>query len=463
MREFRSKTLTTWLLGVLFTCVAGVAAAQTVITAPKNKYTPAQDVQLGREAAAQADKELPILRDPATTAYLERIGRRLIDAAPAQFQHAEFRYTFKVVDQKEINAFALPGGPTYFNRGMFLAAKTEAEAAGVLAHELSHVLLRHGTAQATKATPYQIGTIAGAILGAVVGGRKGEVIAQGTQLGIGAAFMRFSREYEKQADLLGAQIMARAGYDPREMASMFRTIAGEDRGGAPEFLSSHPDPGNRYEYVMAEANSLRVINPLRDQGDFRTVQARLGNAPYPVNGTNTNGNTNTNSTDNSGSPGVDPRDGVPYPSTRYRTYSAQGAFQVSVPDNWRQLPGQNGVTFAPDNAYTEGSFTHGAELGIAEIQTTSLRDATDQLVSSFSNGNPGLRSQGQRSTTVDGRAALETTLLNQDTHGTEVVRITTTLSNQRTLLYVVTVVPQHEEAKYRTAFANLIRTLRVAR
>lgn len=459
MREFRSKTL---VLSLLFTCVAGVASAQTVITAPKNKYSLAQDVQLGREAAAQADKELPILRDPQTTAYLERIGRRLLDAAPAQFQHPEFRYTFKVVDQKEINAFALPGGPTYFNRGMFLAAKTEAEAAGVLAHELSHVLLRHGTAQATKATPYQIGTIAGAILGAVVGGRKGEVIAQGTQLGIGTAFLRFSREYERQADLLGAQIMARAGYDPREMASMFRTISQEDRGGAPEFLSSHPDPGNRYDYVMREAEAVRVVNPLRDQGEFRNVQARLGNAPYPVNGAPVNTNT-TNPTNNAGSPGVDPHDNVPYPSTRYRSYSASGAFQVSVPDNWHQLPGQNGITFAPDNAYSEGSFTHGAEIGIAQTDATSLRDATDQLISSFSQGNPGLRNQGQRQTTVDGRAALETALLNQDAHGTELVRITTTMSASRTLLYVVTVVPQYEEPKYRTAFSNLIRTLRVVR
>ena len=157
MREFRFTSL---LTGLVLSCVTTMAVAQTVITAPKNKYTPAQDVQLGREAAAQADKELKILRDPQTTAYLERIGRRLVDAAPAQFQHPEFRYTFKVVDEKEINAFALPGGPTYFNRGMFTAARTEGEMAGVLAHELSHVMLRHGTAQATKATPYQLGTVA---------------------------------------------------------------------------------------------------------------------------------------------------------------------------------------------------------------------------------------------------------------------------------------------------------------
>ena len=460
MREFRSKS---WLAALVLSFVASVAAAQTVITPPKNKYTPAQDVQLGRDAAAQAEKELVILRDPVTTAYIERIGRRIIDAAPASLQHPEFRYTFKVVDAKEINAFALPGGPTYFNRGMFIAARTEGEVAGVLAHELSHVLLRHGTAQATKATPYEIGTIAGQILGAVIGGRTGQVIAQGSQLGIGAAFLRFSRAYEHDADILGAQLMARAGYDPREMASMFRTIEQQAGGnGAPEFLSSHPDPGNRYEYVMAEAQMLHVQNPVHDNGEFNNVRQRLGSNALPVSQPNNNG-VPVGGVSNAGSPGVDPRDNVPYPSTRYRTYSVTGAFQVSVPDNWQQIPGQNGVTFAPQNAYTQGDFSHGAEIGVAQPNAQSLRDANDQLINSFSQGNPGLRSQQQRSTTVDGHQALETTLLNQDQHGTELVRITTTMSAQQTVLYVVTVVPQYEEAQYRTAFAQMMRSLRISR
>src|SRR4029453_9111077 len=110
----------------------------------------------------------------------------------ADLRHPEFRYTFKVVNVKEINAFALPGGPMYVNRGMIEAAKTEGEVAGVVAHELSHVALRHGTAQATKATPYAIGQIAGAVLGAIVGGAKGDIISQGTQFGLGTAFLRYS-------------------------------------------------------------------------------------------------------------------------------------------------------------------------------------------------------------------------------------------------------------------------------
>ena len=121
---------------------------------------------------------------------------------------------------KDINAFALPGGPMFVQRGMFDAAADEAEVAGVMAHELSRVLLRHGTANASKAqSPWlQLGQIAGAVGGAVVGGELGGYIAEGTQFGLGTLLLRYSRDCEKQADLLGAQIMARAGYGPRALA-----------------------------------------------------------------------------------------------------------------------------------------------------------------------------------------------------------------------------------------------------
>src|SRR4029453_3586430 len=197
----------------------------------------------------------------------------------ADLRHPEFRYTFKVVNVKEINAFALPGGPMYVNRGMIEAARNEGEVAGVVAHELSHVALRHGTAQATKATPYQVGTIAGAIIGAIVGGTAGSGIAQGTQFGLGTAFLRYSREYEKQADLEGSQIMARAGYDPRDMANMFRTIEKQGGSGGPQWLSDHPNPGDRSEYITREAQSLQVRNPIRDTRAFAEVKSHLKGLP----------------------------------------------------------------------------------------------------------------------------------------------------------------------------------------
>src|SRR6185503_18529962 len=165
--------------------VATSLAAQTRIEPQKNSFKPSQDVQLGRRAAAEVRQQLPLLNDRPTDALVETIGRRLVAAVPARLQQPAFRYSFDVVNLREINAFALPGGPMFLHRGMIEAAKSEGEIAGVMAHELSHVILRHGTAQATKGQKYQIGAIAGQVLGAVIGGRTGAVVSQGTQLGVG--------------------------------------------------------------------------------------------------------------------------------------------------------------------------------------------------------------------------------------------------------------------------------------
>src|SRR5215813_6015392 len=207
--------------------------AQTVIKPPKNKYTPEQDVKLGREAAAEVRKEYPIIKNDKISSYLTKLGDRLVKAAPPELNLSIYEYSFTPVNLKEINAFALPGGPMFVNRGMFDAAATEGEVAGVMAHELSHVLLRHGTANATKAeNPWlQLGNLAGQLGGAMVGGQIGGMIAEGSQFGLGTLLLRYSRDFEKQADLLGAQIMARAGYDPRDLAHMFETIARESGGG----------------------------------------------------------------------------------------------------------------------------------------------------------------------------------------------------------------------------------------
>jgi len=248
---------------------------QTVITAPKNKYSPADDVKLGREAAQEVQKELPILRDEQISSYLNEIGRRLVNQIPAEFRHPEFQYSFTPVNMREINAFALPGGPMYVNRGMIEKARNEGEVAGVMAHELSHVALRHGTAQQTKATPFAIGQIAGQIAGAIIGGTAGQVIAQGSQFGLGTYFLKYGREYERQSDILGARIMAAAGYDPRDMANVFKTIQQEGGSGAPQWMSSHPDPGNRYQYINQEAQRLQVAGGTRDTREFQNAQARL--------------------------------------------------------------------------------------------------------------------------------------------------------------------------------------------
>src|SRR5256886_5666322 len=189
----------------LLLCAAMAVAQGTRITAPKNNYKPSDDVQVGREAAAQVSKELPLLpEDGNADTYVERVGALLAAAIPPEFQHGEFHYVFSVVNASDINAFALPGGPMFVNRGMIEAARTEGEMAGVMAHELSHVALRHGTAQATKAQKYAVGAGVAGILGTILGG---PAVGQLAQLPIGAYFLQFSREYETATDLLGARIM----------------------------------------------------------------------------------------------------------------------------------------------------------------------------------------------------------------------------------------------------------------
>jgi Zn-dependent protease with chaperone function len=448
---------------------AQAASAQTVIKPPKNKYTPAQDVQLGQEAAAQVEQQLPILHDDNVTSYVQEIGRRLVDSIPADQRHPEFKYTFKVVNVREINAFALPGGPMYVNRGMIEQAKTEGEVVGVLAHEMSHVALRHGTAQATKATKYEMGTIAGAVLGAIVGGQTGSIIAQGTQFGLGTAFLRFSREFEKQADIEGAQIMARAGYDPRDMANMFKTIEAQGGSGGPQWLSDHPNPGDRYTYINKEAESLHLQNVRNDNNGFQSVKARLAKMPPAP--------TTEQATKNGGGrrgpsgPAAPPMTGnVPRPSSGFKAYNEGNLFRISVPSNWRELPGNNSVTFAPDGAYgtadQQSVFTHGAQVGLARNETHDLQTATDELLQSLAQSNPRLRqSSGYSRVSIGDRAGVTTTLDNvSDATGrNERINVFTTLMQDGTLFYLIGVAPDNEFSSYEPVFHKVASSVQFAR
>jgi len=447
-----------------------LATAQTRITPPANSYTPAQDVQLGREASAQVRRELPILHDDAVTSYVQEVGHRLVNAIPPELQHREFSYTFEVVNVKEINAFALPGGPMFVNRGMIEAAHSEGEVAGVMAHELSHVLLRHGTAQASKATKYEVGEVAGAILGSIIGGGWGQIVSQGTQFGLGTAFLRYSREYEKQADLEGTHLMALAGYDPRDMANMFKTIEQQSGPGGPQWLSDHPNPGNRYDYIVQEARAVRVDNPVRDTRAFDQVKDHLRTlppAPSTEQATRNAGRT-TRRGGGSGSEDRLPAGRVAPPSNSFETYNEGNLFRVSVPSNWRELQDTNSVTFAPEGAYGsyngQSVFTHGIEFGVARNESHDLQTATDELVDSLARGNPNLRrSSGSERVTVADRRGLRTLLTNRSeaTGQDEMIEIFTTQLQDGSLLYGVGVAPQNEFRDYRGVFDRVVSSLRV--
>jgi len=450
------------------------AVAQTQIQLHSNKYKISDDVKVGRQAAAEVERQMPIFNDRDATDYVSRVGERLASSIPQQFQHPEFDYYFKIVNARDINAFALPGGPMYVNRGMIEAARNEGEMAGVMAHELSHVALRHGTAQASKAQKY--GTAAGilGILGAVIGGPAGAA-AQIAGQGVGVYFLKFSREYETEADILGAQIMARAGYDPRDLANMFKTLEQQSGGGGGGFLSDHPSPSNRYARINQEAAYLRIENPIRDTPDFSRIQARLrsgGRAPsmeeiarggqrYPSG--ETTGNYPNNYPDSA------PRGRVEGPSSRYQNYSLMGGVvSVSVPRNWRELQDNNSVWFAPEGGYGQYQnqvvYTHGVSFGLAQTQRGSLQQTTQEFLNSLTQGNGSMRQRvGLQRTTVDGRTGMTTSLtnVNEATGRAEVVTVVTTLLRNGRLLYMIAVAPENESASYQTAFRNSLRSVQI--
>ena len=449
----------------------GVAplGAQTRITPPKNKYTPEQDVQIGEEAAAQIRRSYPIIQNAEIQRYVETLGRRLVAASPPELNNPVFRYSFTAVNVKEINAFALPGGPMFINRGMIDSAETEGEVVGVMAHELSHVLLRHGTANATKAQGFQLGALAGAIAGAVIGGGLGSVISQGSQFGLGTWLMRYSREYERQADLLGAQIMARAGYDPRDLARVFEYIERQGGAGSPQWMSDHPNPGNRSQYLAREAAMLQIADVRHDSGDLDRTKRLMTQLPRAQsmadverNAKNSEGGgpVDTASVGQIGEP-------VPAPANSFRTVRGGRVFQASVPSNWQTVSSSTSIKFVPQNGYGslngQTVFTHGAEAGVARAQSRELSTATDALLDSLVSANPQLReTDAPREVRLDDRTAIEHLLANRSaTGGQERVSLTATFLADGSLFYFMTVVPADEASSYQQTFQRIARSIRL--
>lgn len=233
-----------------------------------NLFTPEQDVELGDLSAGEIARQVSLLRDERVNAYVQRLGEKVAANAPGY----RFPYRFVVVSSPEVNAFALPGGYVFINTGAIEAAHSEGELAGILAHEVAHVALRHGTNQASKAYVAKTGLN---LLDALTGGRRTGV-GQTARAYARTLFLRFNRDAEEQADLEGARLMAAAGYDPRDMASFFASL--EERGGqrAPEAEDDHPNPASRVALIEEELPSLQTARvPVRDTQEFRQIRARL--------------------------------------------------------------------------------------------------------------------------------------------------------------------------------------------
>lgn len=435
---------------------------QTKINLPKNKYKVEQDVAIGEKASREVEQQFPILNDSQVTPYVQRVGAKLVSAIPAEFRQPAFDYSFKVVNASDINAFALPGGPMYVNRGMIEAARNEGEMAGVMAHEISHVALRHATAQQTKLNnPWNqvlgIGAVlGGAILGGQAGAAAGQIFAAGY-------FLRYSREYETQADYLGARIMADAGYDPRDLANMFQTIAGKGGNRGPEWLSSHPDPGNRYQKINAEAERLNVSRePIKMTRDFERAQARLRSMPPAQ--------TMAQIQQKAEQQGQSPMGGgrysnnVPLPSAQFRIYTGGSWLRMSVPNNWREFGGRTDITFAPEGAYGDNGITHGSMIGVFRGSSNDLYRNSQEFVQGLLQSNNYLRQQGTQNTRVAGRQAVQTLLSGRSPINgrTEVVTIYVTQLRNGESFYFAAVSPQDESSRYSSTFRTMLSSIRLS-
>lgn len=243
------KRLLPWtLLTTGSLLVAAWAQGPTQFYPGFNLFSKKQDIELGREKAAEVRKHVTVVHNPYLNEYVIRVGMRLVSSRAAQ--QSGFPFTFEVLADPSINAFAFPGGPMFINTGLLRAVDNEAQLAGVMGHEMAHIILRHGTSQASKSELVAIPSA----LGAQVASNSiwSKLVSEGSD----GVLVKFSRSAESQADLMGSHLMAEAGYDPIELAHFFEKLNAEGGSKAPQFLSDHPNPENREKAIKQEIQRL---------------------------------------------------------------------------------------------------------------------------------------------------------------------------------------------------------------
>jgi Zn-dependent protease with chaperone function len=399
-----------WLMVLLLAAQAYPQSTGPEFPNPGNAHMSRDNQrQLGLQAAAQVYLQMPVLPDSSPeTQYIRQLGQKLAATIPPQYS---WPFEFHVVAQKEINAFALPGGPMFINLGTITASANEAQLAGVMAHEMSHVYMQHSAKQASKAqTTGLLAGLAEAALGAKVGGTVGELGQMGIQMGAQGLVLKYSRSDESQADAVGAKILYKAGYNPQAMADFFKTL--ESQGGQPpQWLSDHPNPGNREQAIEKEIRNWPPGNYASNSPAFLTVrQHAMGVKAYTgaeiAQGAKAgqwsalnkkHGATFNPTAANALSAGESVA--TPSSSPNAAAVSLQnvlpsqvmlvadlGPVKISYPENWQvMMPKQRGqsVTIAPEAGITGNSVGYGVILnGVAppKGERLSIDDVTRQLV-----------------------------------------------------------------------------------
>lgn len=426
-------------------------------------FSPQQDIDLGRQAAREAQKQLPLCNDARVDEYLTRLGKRLAEKLPTA--GVEYPFEFHCVNDKAINAFALPGGYVFINRGAIEVSDNEAQLAGVMAHELSHVALRHGTNQATKAQAAQTGV---GIFGAIFGGSTGGALL--TQLGsftAGGVLLHYSRSAETQADVMGTQVLYDTGYDPRALAQFFEKLEAETKGkNPPEFFSDHPNPEHRLERVDEEVDKLGGVpeNAKRDSAEFEAIKREVLALPVVKKGGSKTAGT-----------GSGPAGPPPEPSRNFAEYRAD-AYTLQYPDNWKRY-GENGsksVSFAPDGGVMQGSggqgaLAYGIIVDVTPVEgnanaADALENATQRLIASLQKGNPNMRvARGAGHVRLNGQPGLSTYLSNDSPAGESETDWLITVIRPGGLVSFICVAPEKDYEKYDKTFSAILDSVRFAK
>jgi hypothetical protein len=450
--------------------------------------------QLGLQTAAQVYQQMPVLPDNSPeTQYIRQLGQKLVATIPPEYS---WPFEFHVVAQKDINAFALPGGEMFVNVGTITAAGNEAELAGVMAHEMSHVYMQHSAKQADKAqTTGLFAGLAGAVLGATVGGMAGQLGQMGIQYGAQGFILKYSRTDESQADAVGAVILYKAGYNPQSLADFFKTLQTQGGEVPPQILSDHPNPGNRTEAIEKEIRNWPPKNYAGDSAAFQKAkQHAMGVKAYTgeeiaaaaksgqwaalnqKNGAVFKSGTATAVNTSAPAPAA-PAPNAPavaaqsvLPSSRM-VPSDLGPIKLARPENWQiSMPKQQGdfVTIAPQAGVTQSGVGYGVLInGVGTNgERMSIDEVTTELVQNLQR-TQGLQPAGKpQPVTVggaQGRAvALQSTSPFPASNGQQQKErdlLVTVPHPSGQVIFFVFVAPEAEFAHFQPAFQDMLKSV----
>jgi hypothetical protein len=428
-------------------------ADKTTVRASWNLFSPQQDIELGRNLADQAQSSFSLVDHHNANTYLAALGSQLVVHAPGE----KYPYQFRIVDDRSINALALPGGYVYVYRGAIETAQNEPQLAGLLAHEIAHVVLRHGTQQVSRAYAAQVPN-------AAPGRVSVRTVLNRLDIGVdsNSTALKYSREAERQADLIATQIMVDAGFDPQNMVRFFRRMNNQSMNLRSEFVAAHPEPANRAGRIRTEVQNMGGLrrNLRGDSPDFHSVKETLLalNDSYPY---------------------MDRDSDVDLPSSR-TVLHREGDIEFRYPANWKIYESGNAIDLAPDGGIVSGSLAYGMRIatfdpgdsyrfgqrGLAPSDRTSqnsLSRATDRLIEDMRSSNPNMRVvRRDERRQVDGQPSMTIEFTNDSPFGGSEVNwlVSVIRPTDGMLQYFVGVAPQRDYNSYASTFERIVSSVR---